>query len=304
MTKSSSKLSAGLLALMAGSLVAIQARVNSGLALEISSGIFAALVSFGVGLLIISTATISRRENRQNLLETLRNLRESKIPIWLAFAGAIGGFFVIVQSSIAGLIGIALFSVGVVTGTSLSAIVLDGRGMLGLEKRSIGLWRILGTLLAISGLVIAGEFSTYAFDPLILLAFITGAGIGFQQAMNGYFGKLVKSAVVPTLFNFIAGTAFIAASWLFLEAGKVPDAFPNNPLLYIGGIVGVIFIFVQVVVLPKIGALVMGIAMLVGQLVGSVLLDLVFPIAAREITISTLLGIVLAMLGAALVAKR
>ena len=60
----------------------------------------------------------------------------------------------------------------------------------------------------------------------------------------------------------------------------------------------------QVVVLPKIGALVMGIAMLVGQLVGSVLLDLVFPIAAREITISTLLGIVLAMLGAALVAKR
>jgi transporter family-2 protein len=66
----------------------------------------------------------------------------------------------------------------------------------------------------------------------------------------------------------------------------------------------VIFIFIQVVVLPKIGALTMGIAMLVGQLVGSVLLDWIVPIAQRELTISTLIGILLAMLGAGLVARR
>ena len=304
MTSSTSRLTAGIAALVAGGLVAAQARVNSELAAEVNSGIFAALISFGVGLVIISLATALRQENRKNLKEVLSGLRAKSIPFYLAIAGAIGGFFVIVQSSVAGLIGISLFSVGVVTGTSFSAIILDGRGMLGLEKRLIGPLRIFGTLLAIAGLVVAGDFSNYAFDPLILLAFVAGFSIGFQQAMNGYFGRLAKSAVIPTLFNFIAGGLFIVLALLVLEGGRIPESLPSNPVLYLGGIVGVIFIFVQTVVLPKIGALTMGIAMLVGQLVGSVLLDIFTPIASRDVTLSTLFGIVLAMIGAALVAKR
>jgi transporter family-2 protein len=303
-TKSTSKLTAGIFALIAGGLVAVQARVNSGLAFEIKSGIFAALISFGIGLLIISTASMLMSSNRKSFSEVIRALRGGAIPLFLIFAGAIGGFFVIIQSSIAGVIGVSLFSVGVVTGASLSALVLDGKGLLGLEKREIGLIRIFGTLLAISGLVVVGDFSNYSFDPLILLAFVAGVGMGFQQAMNGLFGKLAKTAVIPTLFNFLAGTLLIALALLLLEGGKVPEYLPNNPFLYIGGVVGVIFIFVQVVVLPKIGALTMGIAMLVGQLVGSVLLDWLLPIASRPITISTLLGILLAMVGAGLVAKR
>lgn len=304
MTKSTSKLTAGIFALIAGGLVAVQARVNSGLAFEIESGIFAALISFGIGLLIISTASMLMPSNRKSFYEVIRSLRGGTIPLFLIFAGAIGGFFVIIQSSIAGVIGVSLFSVGVVTGASLSALVLDGKGLLGLEKREIGLIRIFGTLLAIAGLVVVGDFSNYSFDPLILLAFVAGVGMGFQQAMNGLFGKLAKTAVIPTLFNFLAGTLLIALALLLLEGGKVPEYLPNNPFLYIGGVVGVIFIFVQVVVLPKIGALTMGISMLVGQLVGSVLLDWLLPIASRPITISTLLGILLAMVGAGLVAKR
>ncbi len=304
MTKKTSKLTAGVFALIAGALVAVQARVNSGLAFEIKSGIFAALISFGVGLVIISLVTVLSKENRQKLREVISSITARHIPVVFLFAGAIGGFFVIVQSSIAGLIGISLFSVGVVTGTSLSAIILDGRGLLGLEKRPIGMLRITGTFLALAGLVIAGDFSNYSFDPLILLAFLAGFGIGFQQAMNGSFGRLAGSAVVPTLFNFLAGTVLIAISLFLLDGGVSPSSFPTNPLLYLGGVVGVIFIFVQVVVLPKIGALTMGIAMLVGQLVGSVLLDWIVPIAQRDLTISTLLGILLAMIGAGLVAKR
>ena len=304
MTSSTSRLTAGIAALVAGGLVAAQARVNSELAAEVNSGIFAALISFGVGLVIISLATALRQENRKNLKEVISGLRAKSIPFYLAIAGAIGGFFVIVQSSVAGLIGISLFSVGVVTGTSFSAIILDGRGMLGLEKRLIGPLRIFGTLLAIAGLVVAGDFSNYAFDPLILLAFVAGFSIGFQQAMNGYFGRLAKSAVIPTLFNFIAGGLFIVLALLVLEGGRIPESLPSNPVLYLGGIVGVIFIFVQTVVLPKVGALTMSIAMLVGQLVGSVLLDIFTPIASRDVTLSTLFGIVLAMIGAALVAKR
>jgi transporter family-2 protein len=216
----------------------------------------------------------------------------------------LGGIYVIMQGVVAGLIGIALFSIGVVAGSALSALLLDGNGLLGLTKRKIGLSRLAGTALAFLGLVVASDIANYSFTPLILLPFAAGIGIGFQQAMNGLFGTLAQSAVIPTFFNFIAGTIFIALALLVVEGFSVPASWPTNPLLYLGGVVGVIFIFMQVVVLPKIGALSMGIAMLVGQLSGSFLLDLLVPIANRAVTMSTLLGIVLAMLGAALVARR
>jgi transporter family-2 protein len=298
------KLPAIFAAVVGGSFMAVQARVNSGLGQEIGSGILAALVSFSIGLLIISVATFASSKNRAALSLTFSKFKDSSIPLWLSVAGLLGGIYVIMQGVVAGLIGVALFSIGVVAGSALSALLLDGNGLLGLTKRKIGLTRLAGTVLALSGLVVASDLANYSFSPLILLPFAAGVGIGFQQAMNGLFGKLAQSAIVPTFFNFIAGTVFIALALLTVEGFSFTESWPSNPLLYLGGVVGVIFIFMQVVVLPKIGALSMGIAMLVGQLSGSVLLDLLVPIADRAVTISTFLGIVLAMLGAALVARR
>lgn len=298
------KLPAIFAAVVGGSFMAVQARVNSGLGQEIGSGILAALVSFSIGLLIISVATLASSKNRAALSFTVAKFKDSSIPLWLSVAGMLGGIYVIMQGVVAGLIGVALFSIGVVAGSALSALLLDGNGLLGLTKRKIGLTRLAGTVLALSGLVVASDLANYSFSPLILLPFAAGVGIGFQQAMNGLFGKLAQSAIVPTFFNFIAGTAFIALALVIVEGFSFPASWPSNPLLYLGGVVGVIFIFMQVIVLPKIGALSMGIAMLVGQLSGSVLLDLLVPIADRAVTISTLLGIMLAMLGAALVARR
>jgi transporter family-2 protein len=295
------KLPAIFAAVVGGGFMAVQARVNTGLGQEIGSGILAALVSFSIGLLIISVATFASSKNQAALSLTVSRFIDSSIPIWLSVAGMLGGIYVIMQGVVAGLIGVALFSIGVVAGSALSALLLDGNGLLGLTKRKIGLTRLAGTVLALSGLVVASDLANYSFSPLILLPFAAGIGIGFQ---NGLFGKLAQSAIVPTFFNFIAGAVFIALALLIVEGFSFPASWPSNPLLYLGGVVGVIFIFMQVVVLPKIGALSMGIAMLVGQLSGSVLLDLLVPIADRPVTISTLLGIALAMLGAALVARR
>jgi transporter family-2 protein len=111
-TTSTGKLTAVLLALFAGTLIAVQARVNSGLAFEIGSGMFAALISFGVGLVIISLVTLLRQGNRISFREVIHSLSSKQIPRYFAVAGAIGGFFVIVQSSIAGLIGVSLFLLG------------------------------------------------------------------------------------------------------------------------------------------------------------------------------------------------
>ena len=298
------KLPAIVAAVIGGSMMAVQARANSGLGQEIGSGIVAALVSFSVGLLIIGLFTLLISKNRKALSNTLQKIRDKEIPWFFVLAGSIGGFFVIMQGVVAGVVGIALFSIGVVSGSAIAALVLDGYGMLGLTKRAIGLQRIAGILVALVGLIIASDVGAHVPSPLIALPFIAGIGIGFQQAMNGRFGKLAQSPAVPTFFNFVAGTTFIAIALVIVEGFSLPTDWPTNPLFYLGGVVGVIYIFMQVLILPRIGALSMGISMLVGQLTGSVLLDIFVPIAPHPVTISTLLGIALTMLGAALVAKR
>ena len=290
---------------IAGAFMAVQARVNGGLGVELQNGMLAALISFGSGLLIV-TAILLFSPKAQSNLSTLRAaVTSGRLPWWNLFAGAIGGFFVITQGVVAGVIGIALFSVGVVFGQAVSALVIDGNGLLGMTKRPIGMARIVGTQVALFGLVLASDLTNYAFSPLVLLPLFAGAGIGFQQAMNGRLGKAAKSPTLATFLNFLTGTAFIAIAMLVVQGGiTLPETLPGNPLLYIGGIVGVVFIYVQVVVVPKIGALAMGISLLVGQLSGSLALDHLIPVAQRELTLVSILGLLLVLAGATVVALR
>ena len=290
---------------VAGGFMAVQARVNAGLGASLENGMLAALISFSSGLVFVGLFVAASKKQRGSLSQFVRKLWVGELPLWSISGGLLGGFFVITQGVVAGVIGIALFAVSVVTGQALAALLIDGRGLFGLARRHLGSARLLGTLLAIVGLVVTGEFTNYSFEPVLLLPFFAGIGIGFQQALNGNLGRQTGSPIVATFINFILGTAFIAIAILVFRGGfEFSGALPTNPIFYIGGFVGVIFIFVQVVLVPRIGTLAMGVSLLVGQLVSSLALDLFAPIALREVTSYTLAGVLLALIGASLVASR
>ena len=69
-----------------------------------------------------------------------------------------------------------------------------------------------------------------------------------------------------------------------------PAEFPSSPLLYLGGVVGVVFIGVQVLVVRTTGVLVLGLAILSGQLAAAVLYDLVLPIPGHAFALTSALG--------------
>ena len=300
----SSKAIAIAISVLAGGFMAVQARVNSGLGVALENGILAALISFSSGLVIIGVIVAISKRDRAKLRAFTSRIGRG-FPLWGLAGGLLGGLFVITQGTVAGVIGISLFAVSVVTGQALAALTIDGRGLLGMTRRPLGLLRILGTTFAIAGLIVTGDFANYSFQPISLLPFLAGIGIGFQQALNGNLGRQTESAVVATLINFVLGTALIAIALLVTNGGfQFSGEFPTEPVLYIGGLVGVVFIFVQVVLVPKIGTLAIGVSLLVGQLISSLLLDLVAPISSREVTGYTLAGVLLALVGATLVAQR
>ncbi len=305
MNRSRGKLFAAMFSVLAGIFMAVQARVNGGLGLALENGLLAALISFGTGLVLITSIVMISPSQRQRLSSLISKVRVGSVQPWSLIGGIFGGLFVMTQGLAAGALGVALFTVGVVAGQTISALVVDGIGFMGLVRRKINSLRIGGTALAIAGLIITSEPATYDISWLLVLPFLAGSGTGFQQALNARLGQVAESPVVATFVNFVTGTTLILVTTLVAQGGiDFPTAFPSNPLLYIGGIIGVTFIFTQVIVVPKIGALATSIALLFGQLGGSLLLDVIAPVAARGISVSTLIGIGLVSVGATLVLLR
>ena len=279
--------------------------MNGGLGLAIQDGVFAALLSFSSGWLIIAVIFASSRRARAGLLGLFRQIQLRELPIWMALGGAMGGVLVMSQGLTAGLLGVSLFTVAVVAGQSLSAIAIDANGWLGMERRRTSVSRVAGALIVVLGVGVVAE----GFHPqnlaLIALPFAAGLGLGFQQAANGRIRKAAQSAIAATFLNFAIGTLVILA--VKLATAPVlgfPDAFPAEWWLYLGGLVGVTFIAVQVVTVSRIGVLALGVLLGAGQLVGSLTIDLMFPVAGQEFTWPRLIGVLLALVGATLVNVR
>lgn len=279
--------------------MAIQARVNSGLSSEVGSSFLAALFSFSIGLVLISAISLPRKNFRTDLRQSVAAVRAGRLKVWMLFAGAFGGFFVLTQGLVAGITGIAVFSLGVVTGQTFSALLLDGRGLFGLVKRKLTGNRLVGSAIAITGLVMASNPLVAGFSLAILVPVIAGFGIGLQDAINSQVGRTSGSASVATFLNFLAGTLFLLLVFLLdPEKPGAVDLSSISPILFTGGVVGVGFILIRVVVLPVIGSLATGLSLLAGQLSVSLALDYLAPVTARDIGFGTLAGLLLVFAGA------
>jgi transporter family-2 protein len=140
-----------LLVLFAGAMTAAQPPTNAILARSSGSVIFAALLSFSVGTLVLIAATLATQPRL-----TLGPLRE--VP-WYAWAGGFyGAFFVAVSAFAAPRLGIAsLITIGI-AGQLLAALAIDHFGAFGIERAAISPGRILGVLLVIAGVVLVRRF--------------------------------------------------------------------------------------------------------------------------------------------------
>jgi transporter family-2 protein len=294
------------LSTVSGALVAIQSRINGELGIALADGTLAALVSFGSGWILIALALSVSRRGRAGLATIWRAIREGEISVWLITGGVAGAFLVLGQGLTAGILGVALFSVAVVAGQTIGALVIDGRGLVGLPKTKLTPARILGATLALLGATITASGAISAgLQWQFLLPLAAGVAIGWQQAANGRVRKLANSAIAATFINFTVGLlALSIAKLITLPAIGVPSSFPTDWWLYAGGLIGVWFIAVQSITVNRIGVLALGVALVSGQLIGSLILDLLVPTAGVEVTPLKIIGLCITLLGALLVVVK
>lgn len=130
-----------LLALIAGSLMAVQAPTNAMLGKASGSPVVAAFISFLVGSVAIVAATSGRL--------FAPGLRQ--VP-WYAWAGGLyGAFFVGVAAYAAPRIGVGPLLTAAIAGQLAGAIILDHYGLLGMARHPVTVTRIGGVLLVLAG---------------------------------------------------------------------------------------------------------------------------------------------------------
>ncbi|GAB3602581.1 DMT family transporter [Microbacterium aureliae] len=210
----------------------------------------------------------------------MRGIRDGSIPAWMLIGGAAGAFTVATQGLAVGLIGVSLFTVGVVAGQTVNGLVLDRVGYGPAGVVAVTPRRLAGGALALGAVAIAlvGEGVSGIPAWMLVLPVLTGAGIAWQQATNGRLRVRVGTPLVATLVNFIGGTAILAvAAAIHVAVAGPPRPFPADPLLYAGGAVGVVYIFLSAALVQRTGVLLLGLGAVTGQLLTSFLLDAAWP---------------------------
>lgn len=286
-------------AVLVGILTALQARVNGQLGARIDDGLVAAVISFGSGLVILILLSIALPVGRRGFAALVRGIRSRGIPWWMLAGGAAGALTVATQGIAVGLIGVSLFTVGVVAGQAICGLVLDRTGYGPAGVVAVTVPRLLGGALALGavGIALIGDGLTGIPLWMLVMPLLTGVGIAWQQATNGRLRQRVGTPLTATFVNFAGGTVILAvAAAIHVGAVGAPRALPGEAWLYTGGAIGVVYIFLSAALVSRTGVLLLGLGAVVGQLSTSFALDAVWPAPASPGPVQALAMVIVALL--------
>lgn len=131
------------LALLGALLIPAQAAMNAKLRVFVYNPLYTAVVNHLVGFLVSLTVVgltirLSQPSNARGVLDA---------PWWALCGGVIGACFIVIATLCVPRIGSASFSVTIVGGQLVGALLLDQFGLLGLTQRSLTTPRLAGVLL-------------------------------------------------------------------------------------------------------------------------------------------------------------
>lgn len=294
-------------ALLCGAGVAVQSRINGELGRRLGDGFVAATISFGTGLIILIVALAIAPAGRRGLGRVVGALRSRALAWWYVLGGSAGAFLVLSQGLTAAVLGVALFTVAIVAGQTVSGLALDRIGLGPGGRRALTPARITGAALALIAVVWAVSAQLTGAVPfwMLLLPLVAGLGMGWQQAVNGQVRVVASSALSATFINFVVGTSVLVVATLIhsVFAGW-PDGLPNEWWLYLGGAIGCVFIAGASLLVRITGVLILGLATVAGQLLTALALDLALPSASHPIAWTTVAGTLLALVAVAVASIR
>ena len=279
--------------------MALQSRANGELAHVLGNSKQASLISFGSGFLVLMVmAAVSPR-----LRGGLRQIRiaavDGRLPRWQTLAGMSGAIYVLVQAYAVPIMGVAIFSVATIAGQSTSSIAVDRMGLRSGVRHHITARRIVTAVVTVAAVAVSvADRVQGAVGWLALVAFASGLLVSVQRALNAHITDYSEHSYATTWLNFATGVALLLVVNLVVQQplGQIPTG-PSAWWMYTGGTIGVVFIAISSVAVQKLGVLMFTVLSVGGQLVGALIIDILYPTPGVQLSMNMYAGVALSLIG-------
>lgn len=251
----------GLLSLLIGVMVATMIPLNGALT-ETFGAYTATVVIHLCGGAVIAAVVALRRERPF----------AARHPWPLYLGGAIGSLTTVFNNMAFGRISVsAILALGLL-GQSLTGLVIDQTGWMGVPVRKLRKSRLIG--LALAGCGIACMLTSFVLWPVVL-SLLTGVTVVTSRTLNARLSART-SIWTGTLFNYLTGLCVAVPLLLFFGRGE--PAFTAKLALpaawyFLGGPIGVATVALSSVAVEKISAVGMTLFLFVGQVFAGIALD-------------------------------
>mgnify|MGYP002517039737 CR=1 FL=1 len=304
-----------ILGFLAGVGLPIQTSVNTRLRKKVGSPYNASLVSFLVALIFLSALLLITGQGLHIPFAEL--LKE---PTWIWIGGVCGLIFltgnILLFSKLGGVQTVVL----PVLGQILMGLIIDDFGLFYSQKTPLSVFRIVGAVLVIVGVVLVsmakeaktGNTKQQKSEGVSLWLWrVFGVCAGMlsatQTAVNGYLGKVVGSPIKASVISFSVGTIFLVITCIVLhlknnKSEQKKDKTKKNPWwMWIGGILGGLYILANVYLSRIVGTGMTVVILLIGSTTGGILVDHfgMFESLKKPINIQKILGVLIMVFGAA-----
>ncbi len=292
-----------LLAALSGILIAVQSRANGELAFRLQNSLEAACISFGSGLVVLLVITFFHNGIKSGLKNLSKAVGSGAIPRWSLIGGALGGVVIAIQTHVVPLIGVAIYSVSVISGQTAISLLVDRLGLTGGGKRHISARRIKAAVLTVVAVLVSVWDRLDAKNLSIMaiaLGIMSGGIIGVQRAFNGQANEHSGQSFATTLLNFITGTTLLLLLFtdaLITHQSHLVGLTLDPWWMYLGGIAGVVYIAFASTVVQHLGVLTFTLFSVGGQLIGSLLFDIFLPTEGVHVGAYLITGIFMTYIG-------
>ncbi len=147
-----------------------------------------------------------------------------------------------------------------------------------------------------------------ATQLFLVFSVLAGVLVPFQSAINGLLSQSMKHPLQATLISFAGGVLALLIILLVIQP-DIPKWAEIKGLpwyLFIGGVLGVVFVTSALLSVPRIGATNFLGAVLLGQVIGSLIIDQfgLLQVPVQPITIKRIVGIIAIGIGVWLVQQK
>ncbi|MFT8907775.1 MAG: DMT family transporter [Lentilactobacillus diolivorans] len=301
--------------IMVGVTLPFQVAANSKLQQTIESSLQACFVNFIIGTLVLAILTMITGQS----LGISESLIKST-PIWIWLGGALGVIYQMGNILLFPRLGSVQTVLLPILGQIFGSLVIDNYQLFDSPYHAITAYRLLGVILVLLGILTTVVLPTYLINRYRLVGFrdqqstgnigwqLLGVGGGIvnacQVAINGDLGRVLKSPSKASYISLLTGTILLLVIVYFVDRPKV--GLIRGRLvghhawwIWIGGVFGAAFVFGNSYLVPIIGTGMTVAIVLVGQLLGSLMIDEFGWVGAKKnpINLLQIIGLLIMVFG-------